>query len=191
MIAFFAALCGGVISAVITLTLGQPLQHYFWTRQRQAERQLAVIDEANSLAAEVHFLLLSGEDITPRAEKLFVLLGRTAANVHTLFSKEGYEAFEVLNKTIGVATLQVSPERTPEQRNELSGLLIRAQNHALEILYREMGIPAPSFGQWMREYAWQPLRGQVWDHPRRYWRDSGWPALQRWGAQIRERNRRS
>jgi len=39
MITFLAAVCAGLISAVTTLFLGPLIQHYFWTRQRHAERQ--------------------------------------------------------------------------------------------------------------------------------------------------------
>jgi hypothetical protein len=65
MITFFAALCGGLVSAVITLVLGQPLQHYFWTRQRYAERPFAVIEKLNTLAAEVYVFLSTGVDAGP------------------------------------------------------------------------------------------------------------------------------
>jgi hypothetical protein len=190
-IPFLVGAVVGITSALLTILLTPSLQHYFWTRQRHAERQLAAIDEANNLAAEVQFLLLSGEDIAPRAEKLSILLARIAANVNALFSKEGSEAFEVLNKAIGVATLQLSPGKTLAQRNELSELLIKAQNHALKTLYQEMDIPAPPLKQWMRDHVWQPVRGQVWDRPQRslrQWLVTGTTRLRQ--SQERARRRR-
>jgi hypothetical protein len=190
MITFLAALCGGIISAVITLTLGQPLQHYFWTRQRQAERQLVAIDEANRLAAEVGSLLITGEDIVPRTENLYIGLGTTTANVATLFPEAGHNAMTMLNESIAAA-IRLSPGMTREQRDELAVHLADVQNNAIKALYHEMGIPAPPPGQWIREYAWQPLRAQLWNRPQRLWHENGRPMLQRWRAQIRTKARRS
>jgi hypothetical protein len=187
VITLISVFFGGVISAIVTLCLGQPLQYYFWTKQRQAERQLAAIDEANRLASEVGSLLITGEDIVPRLEKLYIGLGTTTANLATLFPKAS-DTITTLNEKIAAA-IQSSPGMTREQRNERAGHLAAVQQSALKALYQEMEIPAPPFGQWMRAHVWQPLRGQVWDRPRGYWLESGWPALQRWSAQARTRRR--
>src|SRR5882724_11405793 len=52
MFIVLAALMSGAVSALITLGCTQPIQHYCWKRQRQAEHQLAVIVEVNRRAAE-------------------------------------------------------------------------------------------------------------------------------------------
>jgi hypothetical protein len=43
----------GIASALLTILLTPTLQHYFWRRQKCAERQLAIIDEVRTLTAEL------------------------------------------------------------------------------------------------------------------------------------------
>jgi hypothetical protein len=62
----------GVVSALLTIFLTPRLQHYFWTRQRTAERQLAVIEEMNKLVAEMRWVLSNQEGNRNRLERLFI-----------------------------------------------------------------------------------------------------------------------
>jgi hypothetical protein len=207
MLTFLAALCGGIVSVAIALFLGQPLQHYFWTRQRHAERQLAVIEEVNKPTAEVQFLLLSGEDVQPRNERLSLALAIAIANVRALFSPAAAASFQSLHPLIAEA-LRLPPESPREQRLNLGTRLMASHHVTMILLYRGLGIPAPPPGKWMQEYvwrpiririwnqqqrywrarrwiwkyAWRPIRVQIWRRPRRYWRNHSWPMLQRWGA---------
>lgn len=190
MITFFAALFGGLLSAVITLTLGQPLQHYFWTRQRHAERQFAVIEEVCTLVAELLFLVrLNPAEIDARQEQLYTRLGRTIIGVASLFSATAVESFRTVLSPMETI-LRTGAASPPEERGQLYDQLMDAVRGAMATLYQEVGISAPPPARWMPEHAWQSLRAQVWDRSQQYWRMSWWLALQRWGAQVQTRRNR-
>jgi hypothetical protein len=191
MVTFLAALVAGILSSVITLVFGQPLQHYFWTRQRQAERQFAVIDEVCTLVAELLFLVrLNPEEIDARQEQLYTRLGRTVTGVVSLFSDTAFENFRTILRPMETI-IRMGAASPPEERGQLYDQLIDTVKGAMAALYREVGIPAPPPAQWMREHAWQPLRAQVWDRPQQYWCTTCWPTLKQWGAQARTRIHRS
>jgi hypothetical protein len=46
-IPFLVGVVVGITSALLTILLTPSLQHYFWTKQRQAERQFALLDGLN------------------------------------------------------------------------------------------------------------------------------------------------
>jgi hypothetical protein len=187
MVTFLAALVAGILSSVITLVFGQPLQHYFWTRQRQAERQLAIINDVHTLAAELQFLLrYKPEDIIDRQERLYSAFHRVATSVETLFSEVAADRLHVVSEPMEYIMRLREPRQLAE-RPQLDDQLLSALLDALAALYQDVGIPTPPPAQWMRVHAWQPLQVRIWDHPRQYWRVSGWPTLQRWGAQARTR----
>ena len=205
MTTFIPVFLGGVVSALVTLLLGQPLQYYFWRRQRHAERQLAIIEGVNKLTAEVQFLLMSGEDISSHNESLSKVMSATIANVTALFSPQRAAAFDYLHPVIAKA-LRLPTESPREQRLILATELMYAHHMALIYLYKDMGIPPRRPALWMWEHAWLPITrrgtqawkwmrggawpllwGRVWDHPQQYWRMSCWPTLCRWGAQVRTR----
>ena len=128
MITFLTALFGGVISAVITLVLGQPLQHYFWRRQRQAERQLVIIDEVNRLASEfmTNFLAHPKGCLTP---DFFRQLRAAGANVNVLFSERTVQVFHRLE----VLVTSYAPDQHllgPRQDQNVDDF-IQTQNDAL------------------------------------------------------------
>jgi hypothetical protein len=192
MITFLAALCGGLVSAAITLFLGQPLQHYFWTRQRHAERQLVLIDEVRQLGAELQFLVWHNpEEIGARHERLKTAFLKAATNVESLFSRAASDTFLDMSGAMEAVMDLRKKAISPQQRSELNRQLMGAFVDTVAALYRDIGIPAPTLDQWFHAQVWQPLRTRVWDHPRRYWYERGRPGLQQWAAQVRTRSRRS
>jgi hypothetical protein len=132
---------GGVVSALVTLVLGQPLQHYFWRRQRLAEWQLAVIDQLTILAAELQFLLLyQPEEIDSRREQLATALYRVATRAVDLFSPPAYERFRVVLRTIE-NILRMSTPIPPEQGVKLHKQLLIESVDALAAFSNDMHIP--------------------------------------------------
>jgi hypothetical protein len=185
---------GGVVSSLLPLLLGQPLQHYFWRRQRYAERQFPIIEELNTLVAEVHYLLIA-QRFSPKAqESLYKTLTLASGNVRSLFSLSSVQQCQALHEVMRSAlnaSLNATDTADPEPQHQVLQQLQEAHRSALIALYRDMGIPPSPPAQWIREHAWHPLRVQVWDRPQQYWCTRGWPTLQRWGAQARTKIRRS
>jgi hypothetical protein len=177
----------GIASALLTILVTPTLQHYFWRRQRSAELQLAVIDEMRTLAAELAFLVShQPEEISIRRERLFGTLFRVATSTSNLFSEAAYNHFRAaLQPMENILSMEELSLR--EQRTKLYNQIVQGSIGALKALYEDMGIPPTSPRQWMREHAWQPLRGLVWACRQRAWHERGWLILQRWGAQVRTR----
>jgi hypothetical protein len=147
----------GIASALLTILLTPTLQHYFWRRQRHAERQLAVIDEMQTLAAELLLLVLhQPEEISARREQLYATLFKVATSVESLFSDAAWERFHpTLRSTEDI--LQEPPP--PEQRihvHQVHKEFLTATVDALAGLYQDMGILAPVPRQWMRTRIRQP-----------------------------------
>ena len=94
MTAIIAAFVG-IVSALLTNFLVPNLQHYFWKRQRQADRQLTVIDEVTKLGSEFVFLLQRAKgsqiDFSDREEHLHIALITTFVATQALFSIAGVE----------------------------------------------------------------------------------------------------
>jgi hypothetical protein len=181
MITFIAASCAGIVSSVMTLVIGQPPQHYFWRRQGHAERQLAIIDQLNTLAAELRFLLLrKPEDIDGRRERLFMTLTTAMASVRGLFSSRANQGFMALEGAMLSVLLQAN-RGDARGCDHIDSNLHAAHHKALRV--QEAGFPALSQRQWLRGHARHPLRAQVWDRPQQYWRERVRPKLQkRWVA---------
>jgi hypothetical protein len=181
----------GIASALLTIIFTPTLQHYFWRRQRHAEQQFAVIEELNTLAAEMHTFLLTSEDLDgDRQEQLYLTLVRARHNATALFSYHARQQYLGLDNAILEALFLPEPSAS-EQRKQVNKQLFHAHQAALTALYRDMGIPPPPPRQWMREHAWQPLQTQVWDRPQQYWCATCWPTFRRWGGQAWTRMRRS
>jgi len=180
----------GIAAALLTMVITPSLQRYFWTRQRHAERQLTIIDELRSLAAELQFLVWwKPEDISARQERLYTALYRAGTSVDSLFSEAALDSFLAVSKHME-AIIRLTAPNSSQPRSQLHEQLMTALLDALIVLYRDVGIPPPPPRQWVREHAWQPIRTHVWDHPWQYWCESCWPTLQRWGTQARTRIRR-
>jgi hypothetical protein len=192
MVTFITVFFGGVISAVVTLVLGQPLQHYFWRRQRYVERQFAMIEELNAIVAAVDTQLVTEPLSREVQQSLYQRMVTLTANIRPLFSPPAVEPCQALRRAIrGLRAVD------PNIRAEIRLHIQEVHQDAIRALYQDMGIPPTPPGQWIREHAWQPLRTQVWERPQQYWDTTCWPTLQRWGAtsttrlrQSRERRRR-
>ena len=77
----------GIGSALLTMVLTPTLQHYFWTRQRYAERQFAAIETLNTLTAEVCAALEALEEIDGDQRKSFsIRTFRISMDLQWLFS---------------------------------------------------------------------------------------------------------
>jgi hypothetical protein len=150
----------GIASALLTIFLTPNLQHYFWKRQRQAERQFAVIDEVSKLGSEYRFLLWRAKDgpldISDREEHLLITLHATAVTIQALFSAAGAEEFRRFLRTFEV--VRASPERQDPQQ---VALIVQAHSNLLITLYKEVGIPAPSLPHYWHENFVPPLQ-RVW-----------------------------
>jgi hypothetical protein len=136
---------GGVISALVTLFLGQPLQHYFWRRQRLAERQLATLDEFNKVTAQLlHYCYMdydtgAAEHRAPKGdpnEPALLALSILQAQVKSLFSISTIEAAEELVDQL-VALGDSVPDKPWPQA---VGPVAMARVKALRALYQEIGI---------------------------------------------------
>jgi len=180
---------GGVVSALVTLMLGQPLQHYFWRRQRLAERQLATLDEFNKVTAQLlHHGWMDYETATAeqralhldRGEPVFLALLVLLAQVRVLFSPSAIEAAEELVSQL--VALGNSVADKPWQ--QAVAPVNEARVKALRSLYEDMGISSQLTGHWMRRRVWQPLRVRVWD-PR--WKAQMRPMMRQLWARTRLR----
>jgi hypothetical protein len=150
MTTFITVFFGGVISAVVTLLLGQPLQHYFWRRQRLAERQLATLDEFNKVTAQLlhhcwkDYETAAAEQRAPRlldqGEPVLLALSVLQAQVRVLFSTSPVEAAEDL-----VHRLVALGDSVPDKPwQEAVAPVTQARERALRVLYKDMGIPLPN-----------------------------------------------
>jgi hypothetical protein len=154
---------GGVVSALVTLFAGQPLLHYFWIRQRQEERQIAIIDQVAQLAAQFHYHCMEyfySDDPDQDSEEFrrsrrfrltdafFEAFDAAGSQVRVLFSASAFQAFTQMEQWIG-------PRRQNEQLAERSKNFIAAREATLRALYHDMDIPAPSFGQWLKAQLWR------------------------------------
>jgi hypothetical protein len=129
----------GIASALLTILLTPSLQHYFWRRQRYAERQFAVIEEVRTLAAELQFLVLhQPEEISTRREQLYTMYYKVTTSVNNLFSDAAWDQFHPASSTME-DILRGAP--LPEQNTQLSNRLITTMLDALDALYQDMGIP--------------------------------------------------
>jgi hypothetical protein len=140
----------GIASALLTIFFTPNLQHYFWTRQRQAERQLAVIDEANKLLGE--YLYQCQEDYTkalegqrvvgvddPFAVRFFSALMAIDGQIRALFSAETVQVYQKIRRLIPIG-------RPKTTWLEFYVEFTKGRTTALQALYKEVGIPAPSLG---------------------------------------------
>jgi hypothetical protein len=176
-IPFLVGAVVGITSALLTILITPSLQHYFWTRQRHAERQLAVIDEVNTLSAEARGFLLHpellhhAERIADRQLQLYNMLLKAHVNVKGLFSESVFNEFVSLDHVIRGAISQAETADF-ETRHRIDKQLLFTHYLGHIAMYRDMGIPAPPFGQWLRVQWWDPLL--------RGWRERWWPTLQQW-----------
>lgn len=170
MITLISVFFGGVVSALVTLWVGQPLQHYFWRRQRHAERQFAIIDEVNKMAAEFRYRSNRDPHGYKPTEEFNLALQEVTAKVKVLFSESAFNSFTNLDKAIQQAEL-----RPTERPLDMTTRLQQAHDTALKALYKEVGIPAPSLGEWFQVKVCLPLT--------KYGRETLWPKL----TQVRRR----
>jgi hypothetical protein len=140
---------GGVVSSVLTLLLGQPLQHYFWRRQRLAERQLAALDEFNQVTAQVLHLChidydtAAAEHRAPKGDAqdpVALALSVLQPRIRVLFSTSAVEAADELMDQL--VALGGSVPDTPWL--QAVAPIVRARERALRALYKDMGIPLPN-----------------------------------------------
>jgi hypothetical protein len=144
---FVSALGGGLISSVITLICAQPIQHYFWKRQRQAERRLAVIDEVSRLAAEfldrcANVTEPSGLHSYGLRETFFQELHAAEGQVEVLFSAPAFKEFVNMQHLISPGLQEPRPAPTEAFR--------QARKVALTVLYKEVGIPVLPLRAWQK-----------------------------------------
>src|SRR5918994_7077866 len=91
----------GIASALLAIVLTPTLQHYFWRRQRHAERQLAIIEEVNTLAAGLHaFQVIQGDPDLDRREQFYVRVVKVRNNVTGLFSDQAVQRFMRLDQAL-------------------------------------------------------------------------------------------
>jgi hypothetical protein len=140
---------GGVVSSLLTLLLGQPVQHYFWRRQRLAERQLATLDEFNKVTAQVldhcymDYDTAAAEQRAPRLDQgdpALLALSVLQPQVRALFSASSKEATEALVDQL-VALGSSVPDKPWSQA---VAPIAQARERALRALYKDMGIPLPN-----------------------------------------------
>jgi hypothetical protein len=153
----------GITSALLTIFLTPNLQHYFWMRQRQTERQLSLIDELNKVVARLVDLCSTDYD-TAAAERrppLFdpdepalLELSVLRVQVVVLFSGPAIEAVEELVRRL--VALGNSVPDTPLQ--QVANSIAQARVKALRALYQEIGIPTPSLGNFLRGHLTPPLQ---------------------------------
>jgi hypothetical protein len=160
MTAIIAAFVG-IASALLTIFLVPNLQHYFWTRQRQADQQFAVIDKVNKLGAEFLFVLQrargSQVDISDREEHLRIALGTAFVATKALFSIAVVEEFRLF--LLNVSDVRASTERQdPQQFALMEQHLVQLHSNLLITLYKEVGIPAPSLMNYLHEDFVPPLQ---------------------------------
>jgi hypothetical protein len=135
---------------VLTLLLGQPLQHYFWRRQRYAERQFAVIDGVNRWAAEVEYYLVTQRFSPESAQELYKTITMLGGNVRTLFSLQAVQQCQALHAVM----TEGLDETDTEHRNQIRAQFQERHRDALKVLYKDMGIPPRSLWRWLREHRW-------------------------------------
>jgi hypothetical protein len=141
MTTFITVFFGGGVSALVTLVLGQPLQHYFWQRQRHAERQIAAIEEMSALTAELQFLVMhQPEEINTRREQLFTTLLKVTTSVDNRFSRAAWDQFSPALQSM--EEILQEPPLSAEQRTQRYTQLLRMILEAHYALYRDMGIPS-------------------------------------------------
>jgi hypothetical protein len=141
MITFLAALSAGLLSAVIALIFGQPVQHHFWTQQREAERRLRVIDELNKLTAEFLIRFRMHARATPPApfridNDFHVALTMAAHDAEMLFPAAAFQAYKRLEEMLGAST--------DRRIDDFTFAFVEARKAAFQALYKEVGIPSPS-----------------------------------------------
>jgi hypothetical protein len=93
---------GGVVSSLLTLLLGQPLQHYYWRRQRYVERQFAMIQELNTLIAAIEPRLagLVSGIISQEERQTYQEMIGLLANIRALFSPPAFERCQALHQAV-------------------------------------------------------------------------------------------
>jgi hypothetical protein len=193
-IPFLVGAIVGIMSALLTIFITPSLQHYFWRRQRHAERQMTIIDEVSTLAAEARELLLHpellhhAEDLNDKQRQLYGMLLKAQVNVKALFSGPVFKEFISLDHTIREAISQADTADF-DTRHLIDKHLLFTHSLSLNAMYRDLGIPTPPFGQWLRAQGWDPLL--------RGWRERWWPAVHQRVAtgttrlrQSRERRKR-
>ena len=163
---------GGVVSSLLTLLLGQPLQHYFWRRQRYVERQFAMIEELNTLVAAMDFRLVAGTLSHEERQSLYQRMVGLTTNIRTLFSPPAFERCQALRRAIRAGLSATDHGFRGEIRRHIQEI----HQDALRALYQDMGIPPTPPRQWMQEHTWQPLtrwggQGQRW------MQEHTWPSL--------------
>ena len=139
MTTFITVFFGGVISALVMLFVGQPLQHHFWRRQQQAERQLAIIDEVKPLAAEFLYHYMEDYDKDPRlnlSPTFFQAFDAAGSQVQVLSSASAFQAFKQMAGLIGAW-------RIGEQQQQRIEEFIQAREVAFRALYHDMDLPTP------------------------------------------------
>jgi hypothetical protein len=142
----------GIASALLTIFLTPNLQHYFWRRQQLAARQLEVIHQMNTLAAEVQFLHTKIQERVGREEPLLTAFARAKADVEALFSEHTRREITELLMVMARVLKQPVEKAIPEDSDEVDQIgtqLRQAHLNAICLMYRDMGIPPPPLGQWL------------------------------------------
>jgi hypothetical protein len=140
----------GIISALLTIFITPHLQHYFWTHQRHAERQLAVLNQLNTLMSEVHFLMNTPKAVWPsnfiaRRERLIRGLATAMVNVNSLFSEAASKKMQQLVKAAGeVLTWMEDSEPDPQNPDPKQVHFIETHRTTVAALYRDLGFPPSS-----------------------------------------------
>jgi hypothetical protein len=138
----------GIASSLLTIFLTPTLQHYFWTRQRLAERQLAILDELNKVIAQLlhhchlDYETAAAEHRMPHLdphEPVFLVLSTLLAQVRALFSPSTREPVEELIDQL-IALGNAVPDKPWLQAVDRVSL---TRVKALQALYQEIGIPTP------------------------------------------------
>jgi hypothetical protein len=135
---------GGVVSSLLTLLLGQPLQHHFWRRQQYTQRQFAVIDGLNSWAAEVEYYFVT-QRFSSGSNDFYKTLVMLSGSMRTLFSVRAVEQCQALHAVMreGLAATD------PEHRTQIWQQFQEAHRDAIKALYQDMRIP-PRWLPWLR-----------------------------------------
>ena len=137
-----------IVGSLLTIFLTPRTQHYFWTRQKLAERRLAVADEINRLASELVTDVTEGlrtqETFFPSVEffKSWTPVDRQFRVFFSGRTRGAYFAMEnMMTRDTGIHRQEVD-------------LFYPRQLEALTALYREVGLLQPSvfvqIGVWVR-----------------------------------------
>jgi hypothetical protein len=130
------------VGSLMTIFLSQPVQHWFWKRQRRADLRFAVVNKINELASEFAVSYVLGKDIVEESPEGLVTFYRSwhivAAQARVLFSKSTYNAvehMEVMMVAVPLHSRQEVMDRVPRHTE-----FVKRRDTALRAMYKEIGI---------------------------------------------------